>query len=111
MQSQRDSLLAQVHIIYSYACICGEGLLLYLVSHSVGEKWKRNRRLMNSTFTHKTITKFIPIFKDGTQALVEKLNECVGNGECEIFEIIKRTFLDMAMGKLNLTYFIEMYRF
>lgn len=57
---------------------------------------------MNSTFTHKTIIKFIPIFKDGAQALVEKLNDYVGNGEIEVFEIIKRTFLDMAMGKLNL---------
>ncbi|XP_039947883.1 probable cytochrome P450 313a4 [Bactrocera tryoni] len=64
---------------------------------SPGEKWKHNRKLMNSTFTHKTIIKFIPIFKDGAQALVERLNNNVGNGECEVFEIIKRTFLDMAM--------------
>ncbi|XP_054082042.1 probable cytochrome P450 313a4 isoform X2 [Zeugodacus cucurbitae] len=67
-----------------------------LISSS-GEKWKHNRKLMNSTFTHKTITQFIPIFKDGTHVLVERLNDCVGHGECEVFEIIKRTFLDMAM--------------
>ncbi|CAD6995520.1 unnamed protein product [Ceratitis capitata] len=60
-------------------------------------KWKHNRKLMNSTFTHRTITAFIPIFKRGTNILVEELDGFVGRGELEVFEIIKQTFLDMAL--------------
>ncbi|XP_054739049.1 uncharacterized protein LOC129245066 [Anastrepha obliqua] len=61
------------------------------------EKWKHNRKLMNTAFTHKAITNFIPIFTERTQALVDKINGCVGKGECKVSEIIKHTFLDMAL--------------
>ncbi|XP_037952215.1 probable cytochrome P450 313a2 [Teleopsis dalmanni] len=64
---------------------------------SSGNKWRHNRKLMNTLFTHNILTKFMPIFNNGTKNAVNKLNEFVSQPEIPIFQILKRIVLQIAI--------------
>ncbi|XP_067615675.1 probable cytochrome P450 313a4 isoform X2 [Eurosta solidaginis] len=60
-------------------------------------KWKHNRKLINAYFNHRTLISFIPLFNHGSNMAVKRLSKICDNREHKIFDILKRSTLEVAI--------------
>ena len=71
----------------------GEGLLI-----SQGDKWQRNRRLLNAGFRSDVLRGYIPVFDNCVSVLLTKWSKSAQKGEpVKIFEAINTMLLDIIL--------------
>lgn len=63
-----------------------------------GERWFKLRKLITPAFHFKTLERFIPIFEEQTQVLLEKLSNIPINESVNVLPIFQAFALDVVSG-------------
>lgn len=67
-----------------------------------GDRWHKMRKLITPAFHFQTLERFIPIFEDQTEILLEKLRGVAKEGETvDAFPIYHAFALDVVSGELT----------
>jgi cytochrome P450 family 4 len=67
--------------------------------HSTGHKWHTHRKMITPTFHFNILQKFVEVFSEKSQVLVNKLQKEVGSQSFNIYPYITKCALDVVGGK------------
>ncbi|KAF2896973.1 hypothetical protein ILUMI_09202 [Ignelater luminosus] len=81
---EKDELYKQTEIVV------GKGLFTASVP-----KWRRHKKLILPAFNQKILNRFVDVFYEKSEVLVEQLNTVAGKGTFDIFTYVGRCVLDI----------------
>jgi hypothetical protein len=67
--------------------------------HIAGDKWRSHRKILTAAFHFKVLEEYVQVFNSNSQALVQKLEEHVGQPFVDITSYIAMCTLDIICGE------------
>lgn len=100
----KDSCWQQVKFPEDIDCLIIVGLNIdFDVIHTIGAKWKKNRRLLTPAFHFQILDNFFDVFNKNADILCDQLAKAQsseGVKETDVFPFLKKCTLDIICGKL-----------
>lgn len=84
-----------------FNCKDGKVLTLWITVFKIFEKvsrWRRNRKLIATTFNQRMLNSFMPIFEEQSLIFREKLKEMEGKGIFDVNILLSRCHVDIICG-------------
>lgn len=66
---------------------------------SIGDKWKKHRRLLTPAFHFKILEACIHVFNSCGNVLIDKLQKRLGHESVDIYPLVTLYALDLVCGK------------
>jgi cytochrome P450 len=79
--------------------------------HIAGDKWHSHRKILTATFHFKILEEYIQVFNSYSQALVQKLEELIGQPFVDVTPYITMCTLDIICGKTFINYLLRSYSY